>query len=121
MVRFAVTLMFAPLMLLMATRLLEIRGADLIAVIWRPLVAAAMMAGAVWLTHPHLPSFPALRLACDIMCGAAVYMVSLGLLWLLSGQPPGAEKTIGAILRARWALYRPTPPATGVGRPSKPA
>ena len=94
MARFAVTLAFAPLMLGLAMHLLKIPARAMAAVLWRPILAALGMAGAVLLLHPHLPATVPLRLAAEAAAGAAVYALLLAGLWWLAGRPDGAERTL---------------------------
>lgn len=100
--RFVVTLAFAPIMLLLVVRLLQVPPRALIGVLWRPVVAAAIMTGIVLAVHPYLPAVPLGRLAAEAACGAATYAGALGVLWLISGRPRGAEATIWAMIHARW-------------------
>lgn len=96
-----VTLLFVPVMFGLLVRLMEVPVASVIEVVWRPVVAAGVMAGVVTLVHPHLPAFPWLRLPGDAVAGAAAYGGALVLLWLACGRPPGAEHTMLGWLRRR--------------------
>ena len=88
------------LMVFFAVRLLEMTIASLIAVIWRPAVASAVMFYSVRLvfppTEPVPESFIALVGAAfgAIIVGATAFAGTTGLLWHLSGRPGGAERTI---------------------------
>jgi O-antigen/teichoic acid export membrane protein len=107
MARFAATCVFAPVMLYLAMRLLQIPARAMLAVLWRPLAAAAVMAAAVVMAHPHLPASSLLRLPLDAGIGAAVYGFVLYGLWAISGKPAGAERILATTLQARWrALAR---------------
>lgn len=97
--RLLATLVFAPVMLLLAVRLLDISLTRLLGALWRPLAAAAVMAGAVLTAHPTLPATPPLRLGIEIATGAAVYSATLLILWLASGRPYGAEAITLSSLR----------------------
>jgi O-antigen/teichoic acid export membrane protein len=92
--RFAVTLAFAPLMLWLAMHLLAIPASAMAALLWRPILAALGMAGAVLLLHPHLPPVALLRLPLEAGIGAAAYALLLAGLWWLAGRPDGAERTL---------------------------
>jgi O-antigen/teichoic acid export membrane protein len=92
--RFAVTAAFAPLMLWLATHLLAIPARAVVAVLWRPVVAAVGMAVVVALLRPVLPAIPPLRLALQAAAGATTYGLLLAGLWWLAGRPEGAERTL---------------------------
>lgn len=97
------------------TRALDVRALSLAAVVWRPVVSAALMYGIVrWLgpvPRPDASSTEAIVpfLGCVLM-GAVVYVVSVLALWVLSRCPDGAESWLLARLkgglrsfRARWS------------------
>jgi hypothetical protein len=69
--------------------------------LWRPVVAAAVMALAVRFVHPEAVP-PIVRLGLDVAVGAAVFIaVQLGV-WWSSGKPQGPERAIlGLLSRAR--------------------
>lgn len=100
--RLAVTMIFGPVMLYLAMRLLAIPFAALVAVLWRPIAAAAVMAVAVNIVHPWLPAVPLLRLGIDAAVGATVFGAMLFLTWVATGRPSGAEATLLKTLRVPW-------------------
>jgi PST family polysaccharide transporter len=78
-------------------RLLSLPAGELAAQIWRALVAVVVMGGAMlgidaaWSDGGGLLATAAL-LACSIVTGAATYLISLWLLWWLSGLREGPEE-----------------------------
>lgn len=83
----------------------------LLAVVWRPFVAAAAMAIAfalVPVTGLDLP--PVARLPLSVGFGASVFAASVLLLWLASGRPDGAERAV--LGKGRDLLRRAMPQLT---------
>lgn len=92
--RFAVTLTIAPIMFFMLMRLIDMPLSGLVAALWRPLGAAALMAAVVLSAQPHMPDVSLVRLPLTAGLGALTYVATLGLLWLASGRPAGAERLV---------------------------
>lgn len=67
-------------------------GKDILAQLWRPLVAGLIMAAAVEGLHSPALGLAVLRLAMDVLLGAAVFMAADLLLWRMSGRPEGVEQ-----------------------------
>ena len=69
---------------------------DLLPVLWRCLLATAVMAAALWATGlGWRPAASApLMMAEAVGLGAAVYVAALGLAWLASGRPDGPEADV---------------------------
>ncbi|HYF07496.1 MAG TPA: oligosaccharide flippase family protein [Acetobacteraceae bacterium] len=73
---------------------------SVLATLWRPIVATAIMAGVLWHAgigwDPVLPQFlqASLMLLLAIGLGAALFMSSLLALWVLVGRPRGAESDL---------------------------
>jgi O-antigen/teichoic acid export membrane protein len=87
-----------PISLGVALRMLDISVLRFVTAIWRPVAAAltmffvvreflALTAGAE--STPQL----LVRLLCGVALGMATYVPALLLFWMLSGRPPGAERT----------------------------
>ena len=73
---------------------------------WRPLVSAGLMAVAVIAVSAALDDAGRLpRLAAGIAAGAAVYALSVLVLWTACGRPPGAESYLHEQLSA-WRARR---------------
>jgi O-antigen/teichoic acid export membrane protein len=65
----------------------------LLRVIWRPVLAAAVMAwGVAALSTALKDQSAALRLALEVPAGAAVFSIVLYSLWCAAGRPEGAER-----------------------------
>ncbi|WP_291299253.1 lipopolysaccharide biosynthesis protein [Elioraea sp.] len=94
MARLAATLTIMPIIFLLLVRRLHIPPRALANALWRPLLAAGLMAGAVTIAHPVMPALPPLRLALEAVLGAVVYGAALGAGWWLAGRPDGPERTV---------------------------
>lgn len=92
-------------------RELELRFAELMNALWRPLVAAALMCVPVlWLQMegrvPATIGHNLLQLLVLGLVGAFVYVVSLYALWRASDRPEGAETAIVNLVKSKWPLLR---------------
>ncbi len=106
MARAAMAAIMAPAIFYLVTRVSPIGGREIWAVLWRPLVASAVMVVAVLAAHAlaAIPSVPgpsfgvnpaaAARLALDTAVGAVVFAATLFALWALAGRPAGAERIL---------------------------
>ncbi|PPQ32643.1 lipopolysaccharide biosynthesis protein [Rhodopila globiformis] len=102
--RVAVTLAFIPGIFLTLARVLPITLGDMMARIWRPMMAGLVMAVCVLTVHAAAPDEPALRLGIDMVIGATAYVTATFGLWGLIGFPSGLEAAAVNWLRARVAL-----------------
>ena len=103
--RLLVTAAFLPGIFLTLSRVLPITPGDMVARVWRPLIAAAAMAGALLVLHPAGLNSAVLRLLLDMAMGATVFTATMYVLWRLSGRPPGPEAGVAdrlARLGPRW-------------------
>lgn len=85
---------------------LTMSASALAGAVWRPLAGVAVLAGAQpWtLSGAHLHDGwgrLALATGADLIVGAALYVCTVIVLWLLSGKPHAAEAQIAGFLRAR--------------------
>ncbi len=64
------------------------------AVIWRPLVAGAIMYGTVRALHLDHIDIPAVTLARDVAVGVVTFSTAIPLLWIAQGRPDGAERVM---------------------------
>ena len=71
---------------------------DILSTLWRPVIAALVMAAAVMAVHQPGLMVPLLSLILQISVGAVVFTATLYLLWRLSGCPDGAENALLARL-----------------------
>lgn len=78
-------------MYLVKRELRSLRVRELLASIWRPCAAAAIMVAGV-LALPSLAAMPAVaQLLVKVALGATIYLTSLLVVWRLAGCPDGAE------------------------------
>ncbi len=97
-------------------RLLSVSSGELVAQIWRALAAVVAMAGAMLGIEAVLPDGEGLlataaSLACTIITGATTYLISLWLLWRLTGLHEGPEQRAIWLLQTwlGWVSARSTP------------
>lgn len=90
-VRVIAEILFLPGLYLVAGRLLGLSLADYARYLWRPLMGALCMAGAVLLFNDLISVEGNVRLICDIVIGAGVFMASSLGAWMLAGRPAGPE------------------------------
>jgi O-antigen/teichoic acid export membrane protein len=95
-------LIFADYALL--ARYLRVTPSDFVAALWRPVIAAALMASCVLALRTALPLVEGwtealLGLAVCAPLGAAVYVGAVFLFWRWAHRPDGAEQAILATLR----------------------
>ena len=79
---------------------LQLRAGEYFASFWRPLIASCVMGAAVYLTNravgaPETFVTALLELLLSVPVGAASYLVSLWLLWQVSGRPESIETMLG--------------------------
>lgn len=87
--------------------------------LWRPAIAATLMAVVVSTVRHELTvgerlTSSLLQVAVSIPVGAAVYAAALLFLWILAGRPRGAEalilERVGQVTSGVWRRLRPTNP-----------
>jgi lipopolysaccharide exporter len=89
--RLVVTAAFMPTLLFAVGREVGVSWRDYLKALWRPFVAAAIMALVVYPVNHILP--PGIfRLGLDVFLGAASFAAALLSLWWLSGAPDSPEK-----------------------------
>jgi hypothetical protein len=85
-----------------------LRAIDILAATWRPLVSSAVMAASLAFLSAQTDLSPSLGLPLKVAVGAALYTLVLGVLWWLTGRPPGAESYMLEKLlqysRLKWRL-----------------
>ena len=97
--------------LVVVVRLLKLRVPRIIGVVWRPLVATALMGFAVvelqayWPNPESVVHWGAILLAA-IALGAVVYPFVVAVLWFASGQPDGAERHVLVAIRQLLLRFR---------------
>lgn len=92
--RMVVSILFVPIMFYSLTWAIPLAAGEIIERLWRPVLAALLMAAGVSLFATiGIASVP-VRLFCNVGVGAAIFTTSLLTLWLLAGRPPGAERLL---------------------------
>ncbi|MEQ9640057.1 MAG: lipopolysaccharide biosynthesis protein [Alphaproteobacteria bacterium] len=95
-----------PCFLWLSTRIAPLRSIEVFGALARPLLASAVMYGAVFWLNQALQDEPAMvRLPLAVVWGIAVYAATDLLLWQLAGRPDGAERTVATRLRPK---HRPS-------------
>jgi len=69
--------------------------------LWRPVVAALAMAGAVHMFHRQGLSSRLLSMSLDMAVGGSTYLGVLFALWVLSGRPDGVERSLAGLISPR--------------------
>ena len=108
----SVLLLIVPVWLWALSYVIPLRLMSVLSRLWRPVIAAAVMALAIESLMPLLPGPSLLRLVALTIAGAAAYFVTLLALWIVAGRPEGAEDVMATILgrlveRARLWWARP--------------
>jgi O-antigen/teichoic acid export membrane protein len=100
----SVSWVLTPVMITVAMRQVHSRPAEIVGVLWRPAVAAGLMAAAVHWVAGMIPGWVApLRLVVEIWSGAVAYSVAIILLWAWAGRPEGSESiAVELIVHRRW-------------------
>ena len=86
-----------PVVIFFVMRCLDLRLVDIFSALWRPVPAGIAMIIAVRVLHLDSLAMPTLRLFIDAAIGGLTFVLTLLLLWQLSGRPVGIEsRTLGA-------------------------
>lgn len=120
--RSVVSVLFLPIMFYALMQTVPVTVRQITACLWRPALAALAMAAAVLLSGTGAIAPVALRLACNVGLGAAVFTAALLALWVLAGRPEGAEhmaiaqlarmvRRLGSARRRGATATRGAPPA----------
>lgn len=97
--RLIVSALFIPSVIFAVQRATAVPASDYWTAMWRPCVAAAAMALAIYGFNSVLPFAGAGRLVLDMLVGAVTYVGAVLALWHLSGRPEGAEADILTLVR----------------------
>jgi O-antigen/teichoic acid export membrane protein len=97
----AASIITIPLWYTVVFRTLDIAILKFLAIIWRPFASAlVMLAVLLWLmsllSDMTIDIGTPLALLTLIMTGVIVYVITMAVMWLLSGQPRGAEQMVWA-------------------------
>jgi O-antigen/teichoic acid export membrane protein len=92
-------------------RTTPVRVGDVVSACWRPVLASAVMYGAVRSFLAFVETRPELMHAIGALLGACVlglvvYVATVAALWLLVGRPRGAESSLIARIKPVWIRLR---------------
>ncbi|GAA0540546.1 O-antigen/teichoic acid export membrane protein [Rhizomicrobium palustre] len=96
--RVIVSALFIPSVIFAVRNASGVSARDHLSAMWRPALAAAGMALAIWGVHGINPFGPLIRLSVDVLVGALSFTGLLLGLWELSGRPRAAEGDILTLL-----------------------
>ena len=102
MTRTGVMLISIVLIYITIIKISDITLLSIILALWRPLIAASVMALCVSGLHDDNQASHYISLAQDVIVGAVVFPAALLSLWYISGRPDGAEKTT---LKVGWEQF----------------
>jgi O-antigen/teichoic acid export membrane protein len=105
--RMLVNLVFLPLLLGQVAKTIGLSWRDCAATLWRPAIAAAIMAVSLLALGAVLPIGSLARLVIEVPAGAAIYLAALLLLWRASGRPESCEKDLLHFLRSLRPASKP--------------
>ena len=104
----ATAIALLPLNATVVARAIGVSARQLWSAVWRPLVAAALMYGAVMLAQPPIDTATLtagrslVLLAFYVPLGAATYIAAVLSVWVVCGRPAGAEATLLAQAASYW-------------------
>jgi hypothetical protein len=104
--RTGVAIVTFVLIMVVATRLLEIRPIQMWRSLLRPGLAGTAMVAVVLLVQAISPEFPPARLALSILTGLVVYPSALILLWRMAGRPDSVEADLLSLAKPLLAVLR---------------
>lgn len=84
-------LIYLPLIYFETRQAVNLSISIVAGVLWRPVLAALAMYLLIKILHQENIDWVILRLACDVLLGACIYIAIVLGLWFLSGKPQGAE------------------------------
>ncbi|HEX4078385.1 MAG TPA: oligosaccharide flippase family protein [Rhizomicrobium sp.] len=93
-IRLAATLLFMPTLFFAVGRAIGVSPWEYFRVFWRPFSATAVMTAVVLMINLIGLGSPIARLPIDAAAGAIAFVVSVYLLWHLSGRPESAESDV---------------------------
>jgi O-antigen/teichoic acid export membrane protein len=107
----ATSALVVPVNFALAARLLDLRFGNVVAVLWRPLVASGLMAMAILAAFPRsaerIGTWANVQaLATAVTLGALVYALLIYIAWRVTGRPDGAERWLLDRLQALWLRVR---------------
>jgi lipopolysaccharide exporter len=97
---------FIPVVILCLILRFDLRIADFVRALWRPVPAGLAMIFVVRLLHPDSLPIPILRLFIDIIVGGLVFALTLFVLWHISGRPTGIESRVLSTVMSKLKTIR---------------
>jgi O-antigen/teichoic acid export membrane protein len=94
-------LIMLPVAAMTLSRAIGVSLRQIVAAVWRPVVAVLAMALVVRAAHSEGLAMPALRLVIDVAAGAAAYSAALVACWMAAGRPDGIERHAWSLLARR--------------------
>lgn len=85
-------LLFTPVNYLILMKILNVAAKEILAAVWRPLVATGAMALLLNALVNATQASPVLQLALAVALGSFSYSATVLILWYLSGRPDGSER-----------------------------
>lgn len=103
------SIVIAPFVQFLISRILGLRRFEFFRVLLRPSLSAVLMSLALWTLQTYFPPVDGLiralwTLLISLLVGGLVYMLSLTLLWILSGRPDGIERRVLEVKAVRSAF-----------------
>ncbi len=101
-VRLAASMVTLPVALIILRNIITVRFIEMLKVFWRPAIAVSAMVLVLLFVLPQDMEAPMfVRLILRISAGGLVYALTLMLLWLAAGKPPGAEAALSRLITQR--------------------
>jgi O-antigen/teichoic acid export membrane protein len=107
----ATSALVVPINFALAARLLDLRFGNVVAVLWRPLVASGLMTMAILAAFPRsaerIGTWANVQaLATAVTFGALIYALLIYIAWRVTGRPDGAERWLLDRCLALWRRVR---------------
>ncbi len=100
--RLVVTVIFIPTLFLAIGAAVGVRPSEQIEALWRPILAAGIMAVVIWSANTVFPPQILLRMLFDVILGGLTYAGALLSLWAIAGRPESPERDALSFLRSRF-------------------
>jgi len=113
-VRLIATALFVPTLLIAIGREMHVAPRDYLAVLWRPAIAAASMAGVICLSNT-LFSAGTVRFVFDVVLGVGVFVSTSMLCWNIGGRPAGPENDLFYAAQEAFQRLKSGPEGTQAG------
>jgi O-antigen/teichoic acid export membrane protein/polysaccharide pyruvyl transferase WcaK-like protein len=118
--RLVMTILFIPTLLLAVGRAVGVEPGKQISMLWRPVLAAAIMAGAIQGANLYLGSGGPIRLVADVLAGVLVYSCALLAFWQIAGRPAAPENDALKLVEGLYQKWRGWQRASDEGLSAEP-